>query len=68
MDSFQLPSQDTGEVGRLAPHGILVNGDKLLERLDGEGFREILYHPEDALVEGRVDLAGVLNVLETRKK
>ena len=64
MDPFQLPSQDPGKIGRLVPHGIFVDCDEFLEGLDGQVFREILDHSENSIVEGPVDLTGVLDVLE----
>ena len=68
MNPFQLPPQDPGQVGRLVAHGILVNGHEFLERGKGHGFREILDHSQDSLVQGAVDLASVLNVLEFNKQ
>lgn len=67
VNPFELTTQDPSQIGRLAPHRILVNCDKFLEGLYGQRFREILHHTEDSLVEGTVDLAGVLDVLKNDK-
>ena len=67
MDPFQLSPEDTREVGGLVPHRVLVDRRKFVEGLERQVFREILDHPEHSFVEGGIDLAGVLNVLEGRE-
>jgi len=64
MDMFQFPPQDPGQVGRLVPHGTLVDRIEFIEGLHCQGFREILDHTKNSLVERAVDLAAVLDVID----
>lgn len=64
MNTFEFPTQYPRQVGRLVPHGILVDRREFLEGLDGQVFREILDHPENSIIEGSVDLARVLDVMD----